>query len=77
MLRFDLRPLLGHVRCPTLISVGSLDPITPPWAAEEMATRLHDGIGSVDVIDGAGHFPWRDSPERYWSSIEGFISSIA
>jgi len=76
MLRFDLRPALGQVRCPTLISVGGLDPITPTWAAEEMVAHLPDEIGRLDVVDGAGHFPWRDSPARYWSSIEGFITSI-
>lgn len=76
MLQFDLRPLLGHVRCPTLISVGSLDPITPIWAAEEMAAWLPEEISRLDVVEAAGHFPWRDSPGGYWSSIEEFIHSI-
>lgn len=76
MLHFDVGPELGEVRCPTLISVGSLDPITPTWAAEEMLAHLADEIGMLDVVDDAGHFPWRDSPERYWSSVEGFITSI-
>lgn len=76
MLHFDLRSTLGDVRCPTLISVGDLDPITPVWAAEEMAGRLPRGIGSLDVVEGAGHFPWRDAPERYWAPIEKFVHSI-
>lgn len=76
MLEFDLRPALGEVRCPTLINVGTLDPITPVWASQEMAASLPERLARLDVVEDAGHFPWRDAPEPYWSSIEGFVPSV-
>ena len=30
---------------------------------------------ALEVIDGAGHFPWKDAPERYWPLLESFIAS--
>lgn len=77
MLAFDLTSDLARVRAPTLVSVGELDPITPVWAAETIVDGLPDGTGHLDVIEGAGHFPWRDRPDRYWSSIKRFVISVA
>lgn len=76
MLNFDLVTDLARVRAPTLVSVGEVDPITPVWAAEAIVDKLPNGIGRIDVIQSAGHFPWMDQPEIYWSSIERFIQSI-
>jgi pimeloyl-ACP methyl ester carboxylesterase len=25
------------------------------------------------VIEGAGHFTWRDAPDRYWPVLEEFV----
>lgn len=76
MLMFDLNSELAGVRAPTLVSVGDVDPITPIWAAEAIMDGLPDGIGRLDVIEDAGHFPWRDRPDPYWSSIRRFIESV-
>ena len=76
MLSFDLISRLSEVRVPTLVSVGEVDPITPVWAAETIMDALPDGIGRLDVIKGAGHFPWRDRPDRYWSSVRRFVESV-
>lgn len=77
MLRFDLTSELAGVRAPTLVSVGELDPITPVWAAEAILSGLRDGIGRLDVIEDAGHFPWRDRPHAFWSSVRRFVESIS
>lgn len=77
MLKFDVTPDLARVQAPTLVSVGEVDPITPVWAAETMMDRLPERIGRIDVIEDAGHFPWRDQPDRYWSSIKRFVNSVA
>lgn len=76
MLRFDLISELARVRAPTLVNVGEMDPITPVWAAETIMGGLRDGIGLLDVIKDAGHFPWRDQPELYWSSVRRFLESL-
>jgi pimeloyl-ACP methyl ester carboxylesterase len=64
---------LARISCPTLVSVGDVDPITPVTAAREIVNALAPEIGRLDVIDGAGHFPWLDHPDRYWSSITTFV----
>jgi pimeloyl-ACP methyl ester carboxylesterase len=29
------------------------------------------------VIERAGHFTWRDAPDRYWRLLTDFVSSSA
>lgn len=77
MLEVDLRSRLADVRCSTLVSVGDLDPITPVWAAGEIVEGLAGGDARLDVIEVAGHFPWRDQPDAYWMSIERFVEAVS
>lgn len=39
-LKFDARPWLGEVRCPSLVISGSLDPVVPARAGRELAQLL-------------------------------------
>ena len=71
--RLDIVDQLSHVDSATLVAVGELDPVTPVAAAEEIVGALPEGIGQLEVIDGAGHFTWMDAPERYWPMIIEFI----
>ena len=73
--RLDIVDQLSRVDCPTLVSVGALDPVTPIGAAEEIVGALPEGIAQFDVIDEAGHFTWMDCPERYWPMLVEFIAS--
>ena len=59
---FDVVDQLGRIDCPTLVCVGEVDAVTPIGAAREIYDALPEGIGRLEVIEGAGHFPWRDSP---------------
>jgi pimeloyl-ACP methyl ester carboxylesterase len=77
MRTFDVLDQLALVDCPTLVCVGELDPITPVAAAREIVEALPDGTARLEVIDGAGHFPWRDAPDRYWRLLTDFVSSSA
>ena len=74
---FDVVEQLAAIECPTLVCVGELDPITPVAAAREIADALSAGIGRLEVVEGAGHFTWRDAPERYWPLLTEFVSSPA
>ena len=69
----DVVDQLADIACPTLVCVGALDPVTPVPAAREIYDALPDGIAQLEVIEGAGHFPWRDVPDRYWSLLGGFV----
>jgi proline iminopeptidase len=70
---FDVVNELARVDSPTLVCVGELDPVTPVAAAREIHDALPDGIARLEVIEGAGHFPWKDVPERYWPLLNGFV----
>lgn len=74
MRRFDAGTEVSAIRCPTLVCVGELDGMTPPPCAEEIVAALPPGVGRLEVIPGAGHFPWLDAPEQYWERIADFVS---
>jgi pimeloyl-ACP methyl ester carboxylesterase len=52
-----------------------LDPVTPVAAAEEVVGALPEGLAQLEVIDGAGHWAWKDAPDRFWPMIVQFIRS--
>lgn len=73
--RLDVVDQLARVDRPTLVCVGELDPVTPVAASREVYEALPDGIARLAVIEGAGHFPWMDDPERYWAVLEEFVTA--
>jgi len=74
MREFDIVDQLSRVDCPTLVCVGELDPVTPVAAAREIADALPEGSAQLEVIEGAGHFTWRDAPDRYWPLLTAFVT---
>jgi pimeloyl-ACP methyl ester carboxylesterase len=72
MRRFDVLDQLGRIGCPTLVCVGELDPITPVAAAREIVAVLRHG--RLEILEDAGHFPWRDVPDRYWPILSEFVT---
>jgi pimeloyl-ACP methyl ester carboxylesterase len=75
--RLDVVDQLARVTCPTLVCVGALDPVSSVADADEIMAGLPAGLGRLEVIDGAGHFPWLDRPERLWSVLRSFLTSMA
>jgi pimeloyl-ACP methyl ester carboxylesterase len=53
---------------------ASSTPVTPVAAAEEITGALPEGIARLEIIAGAGHFTWKDAPDRYWPMIIQFIN---
>jgi pimeloyl-ACP methyl ester carboxylesterase len=74
---FDAVAELARIECPTLVCVGELDPMTSVAAAREIVDALPDGIARLEVIEGAGHFTWKDAPERYWPLVTEFVTTNA
>jgi proline iminopeptidase len=70
-LTFDLRPALTSVTAPTLVVAGREDFILGPAACQEVA----DGIRNarLEVLDGVGHMPWVESPERFAAMVTAFL----
>ena len=77
LLGFDARDQLAGIDVPTLVAVGELDPVTPTEAAREILDGLPAGIGRLDVLPGAGHFPWLDRPDAYFDSVRQFVARTA
>ncbi|HEV8281024.1 MAG TPA: alpha/beta hydrolase [Candidatus Limnocylindrales bacterium] len=75
MRRFDVVDDLRRITSPTLVCVGELDAVTPVAASVEIADALPRDIGRLEVIDGAGHFPWLDAPDRYFSTVKTFVAT--
>jgi proline iminopeptidase len=75
MRQLDVVDQLSRVTSPTLVCVGERDAITPVSAAREIADALPPGIGRLEVIEGAGHFPWLDVPDRYREIVGQFVAA--
>jgi pimeloyl-ACP methyl ester carboxylesterase len=73
---FDVRDRLAGIDCPTLVCVGELDPVTPVAAAREIVDALPEGNVRLEVVEGAGHFTWRDAPDRYWPLLTEFLATV-
>jgi pimeloyl-ACP methyl ester carboxylesterase len=72
---FDVVGQLARIDCPTLVCVGELDPVTPVAAAREIVDALPSGGVRLEVVEGAGHFTWKDAPDRYWPLLTEFVTA--
>jgi pimeloyl-ACP methyl ester carboxylesterase len=73
---YDVVDRLAEVSSPMLVITGDLDPVGPPAAAHEVIDHLRPGVGSLSILDGAGHFPWLDDAEGFFGTIEAWIDGI-
>lgn len=72
----DVVDQLGRIDVRTLVCVGELDPVTPVEASRELAAALPDGLGRLEILPGAGHFPWKDAPDELWPLLTEFVLSV-
>ncbi len=75
----DAGAQLGNVRCPVLVVMGTLDPDWADPRAEGTAVveDLPSGLGRLEMIDGAGHYPHDQFPEQVVSLVLDFLRSDA
>jgi len=52
---FNFLPDLGKIKCPTLITAGDLDPITPLADSKDIAAAMTPGVARLEVFENAGH----------------------
>lgn len=76
MRTLDVVEQLPRIDRPTLVCVGELEAGTPVEASREIADGLRDGIGRLEVVAGAGHFPWLDAPDVYWPILTQFVHEV-
>lgn len=65
---FDLRPRLKNLTAPVLIIHGRSDPL-------ETAQEVHEALAGsrLEMIEGAGHFPWLEQPQKVLGLLEEFL----
>jgi pimeloyl-ACP methyl ester carboxylesterase len=59
---FDFREALSGLRCPTLVTAGALDPITPIEAIEELASCIPAEYLRFEAFENCGHGVHHDDP---------------
>lgn len=71
----DAGARLGGVRSPVLVIMGTLDPDWADPAAEGAAVvaALPDGLGRLELVEGAGHYPHDQFPEQVAAVLLGFL----
>jgi proline iminopeptidase len=69
---YDWRALLRAVSVPTLVIHGERDLLPVGVACEIVATL---GNARLEVIPDAGHMPFWESPELFFTLVESFLSS--
>lgn len=66
---------LGQVQAPSLVVMGSKDPDFHPPEAE--AQFIADSLkGQVVMIEGAGHYPHAEMPEKFMPVVQKFLSEV-
>ncbi|WP_405425742.1 alpha/beta fold hydrolase [Micromonospora sp. NBC_00617] len=75
----DAGAQLGNVRCPVLIVEGSLDPdwADPRAEGEAIVAALPAGLGRLEVIEGAGHYPHVQYPDETAALLLAFLGTNA
>lgn len=63
---------LGRIACPALVVWGERDPYVPASLAGDYAGAL-GGQVEVEVLPGAGHWPWLERPEVV-DRVAGFLA---
>ncbi|MFD8969019.1 alpha/beta fold hydrolase [Streptomyces sp. NPDC059568] len=75
----DAGAQLGNVRCPVLVVMGTLDPdwADPHAEGSAIVDALPSGLGRLEMIEGAGHYPHDQFSDQVVSLILAFLQSKA
>ncbi|MFJ8544725.1 alpha/beta fold hydrolase [Streptomyces sp. NPDC093586] len=75
----DAGAQLAAVRCPVLVVMGTLDPDWADPRAEGAAIvdALPPGLGRLEMIEGAGHYPHDQFPDRVAELVLAFLREDA
>ncbi|MEU1047644.1 alpha/beta hydrolase [Streptomyces sp. NPDC005897] len=75
----DAGARLGDVRCPVLVVMGTLDPdwADPHAEGSAVVDALPSGLGRLEMIEGAGHYPHDQFPDRVVTLLLAFLRSDA
>ncbi|WP_327398342.1 alpha/beta fold hydrolase [Streptomyces phaeochromogenes] len=74
----DAGEQLGNVTCPVLIVQGTLDPdwASPQAEGEAIVADLPTGLGQLEMIEGAGHYPHVQFPQQTLTAVLSFLAGV-
>lgn len=74
----DAGEQLGNVTCPVLIVQGTLDPdwASPQAEGEAIVADLPTGLGRLELIEGAGHYPHVQFPQQTLTAVLTFLAGV-
>jgi proline iminopeptidase len=67
--RLDYTPFVLEVQVASAVLLGTLDASSYPEALT-IADLLG---GQLELIEGAGHYPWIDQPEAFGEALRGVL----
>jgi pimeloyl-ACP methyl ester carboxylesterase len=75
----DAEAQLPNIKCPALVIIGTLDPdfADPQVEGEAIVAAMSAGLGTVAMIDGAGHYPHAQRPDQVAALVIGFLKEPA
>ena len=71
----DARDALKSTRTPSLVLVGSMDLLTPVWAARRIASFLP--YSRFEVLEGAGHQLMQERPYEVAELLDEFAKNLS
>ncbi len=73
----DAGEQLGNIHCPALIIMGSLDPdwADPGAEGEAIVAGMPDGLATLSIIEGAGHYPHTQFPDETVGLVLPFLKA--
>jgi len=69
---YDLKPALPNVLCPTLVTVGRTDWVTPVASAETIASLIPNS--RLVIFEKSGHSPQFEEAELFQQTMRDFIA---
>jgi proline iminopeptidase len=71
---YDLKPKLPAIRCPTLVTAGRADWITPVSSAQTIASLIP--AARLVIFEKSGHSPQIEEAERFQAVLREFIGGV-
>lgn len=73
LLTYDLKPRLPEITCPTLVTVGRHDWITPVASNETIAKLIPSA--ELVIFEKSGHSPPADEPDAFQRTVRDFLTT--
>ena len=74
----DAGAQLASVACPVLVVQGTADPdwVSPRAEGEAVVAALPPGLGRLEMVEGAGHYPHVQHPAEVATAVRSFLAAV-